>query len=680
MKVFEFHFNPKLKEDLILDSFCYEPEKGYEKKLGNLYIVGSLKNALPQNKRLLKKLAEVIKEKHYSSRTGSAERALKNSLKEANKFLDKISKSGDISWLGNLDFFILSIKDSKLNFSKVGDIKPLLIRDGQITDIEEKVQLEGLEPYPLKIFANIVSGKLAENDLLCILTNELFKFFEQEKILKKITKLSSFNNDQLKGILNEKKQSLNESSGIFLTIHFIREKSLREKQTISQDDLKAFSFKKIFSPVLKVFEKLPKLSFKKPIASRKKSTGGKRLKSFRIPKIKFEVPKIKLELPKKNRALLKINKLNQKKGLPFHKNTILVSGLIIILILGFAFSKFEQKRKIDIYAQKLKEIQGILELSESFLILKDTSPEAFKKSNSLLEESWNKILPLSKNLSFLPKEFSNQVIELENEILSKLYELNKLENIESPELLFEFNRKEFVPNNLISQNNDLYFFSPYLANVFILKSDNQKKIIETEKGVNLATRLNDSILFFLEPDKLIVLKDDQVLKSQLEPAYQEPNFNSLVPFYNNLYFLDRTTGQIIKYGFLKNLNWDNPLSWLNKKPEKTIRAQSMTIDSSIWILKENLIYKYYKGEFNQEFKINIFPETKDLSKIYTSPNIPYLYILEPLQKRIIVLAKDGQVIKQLQSEKFDNLLDFSVSENGETIYLLNGLKVYKINL
>jgi len=259
MKVFEFHFNPRSKEDLILDSFCYEPEKGYEKKLGSLYMVGSLKNALPQNKRLLKRLAEVVKEKHYSSRTGSAERALKASLKEANKFLDKISKSGDVSWLGNLDFFILSIKDSKLNFSKVGNIKPVLIRTGQITDIEEKIQLDDLEPYPLKIFASIVSGKLAENDLLCILTNRLFEFFKQERILKKIAKLSSLDNNQLKGVLNEKKQSLNELNGIFLAIHFIKEKSVEKKQIISQDDLEAFSFKKTFSPVLKVFEKFDNL-------------------------------------------------------------------------------------------------------------------------------------------------------------------------------------------------------------------------------------------------------------------------------------------------------------------------------------------------------------------------------------------------------------------------------------
>ncbi|XOB42433.1 MAG: hypothetical protein ACKKMP_03680 [Candidatus Nealsonbacteria bacterium] len=261
MKVFEFHFNPKLKEDLVLDSFCYEPESSYEKSLGSLYIVGLLKNTLPKNKRLLKRLAEVIKEKYYSSRTGSAERALKSSLKEANKFLDNISKSGDVSWLGNLDFFILSIKDSKLNFAKVGDIKPILIRAKQITNIDEKVQIEDIEPYPLKVFSNIVSGKLAEKDLVIVLTQDVFELFKQEKTLIKIAKLEYFNDKQFKDILNGQKNNLNEISGIFLLIQFIKENFTGKKQTISQKDLEKFSFKKIFAPVLKIFQKLPKRPF-----------------------------------------------------------------------------------------------------------------------------------------------------------------------------------------------------------------------------------------------------------------------------------------------------------------------------------------------------------------------------------------------------------------------------------
>ncbi|HDY72764.1 MAG TPA: hypothetical protein ENH90_01240 [bacterium] len=673
MRIFEFHFNPKLKEDLVLDSFCYEPEKAYEKRLGDLYIVGLLKNTLPQNKRLLKRLAEIIKEKYYSSRTDSSERALKSSLKEANKFLDSISKSGDVSWLGNLDFFILSIKDSKLNFAKVGDIKPILIRAGQITDIDKKVQIEDLEPYPLKVFSNIVSGKLAEKDLILVLTQDIFEFFKQEKILTKIAKLEFFDHKQFKKILNGQKKNLNEISGIFLLIQFIKETFAGKKQTISEKNLEKFSLKKIFAPVLKIFKKLPKKPFSIKIAIKKKKKG---LKGIKIPRIKFRAPKFNIRIFKKTFSLPKLKKIKGKKSL-LSQNLILISGLIILLVFGFAFSKFEQNRKIKIYSKQLEEIQEKLQLSESFLLLKDTNLEAFQKSNLLLEESWNKILIITKDLSLLPKDFTNQILELKNEISSKLLKLNKLEQIENPELVFEFNRLDFVPHNLLVNDDNIYFFSPYLKNIYDF---NAKRIIEINKVINSAIKLNNSALFFSKPDKLIILKNNEIFESEIQIPYQDFEFSDLASFHNNLYFIDKKIGQIIKYGFLNNFEWDKPVSWLNQKEEGAIGANSMAIDSSVWILKNNLIYKYYKGEFQKEFEINIFPNPKDLVKIYTSSNLSYLYILEPVQERIVILDKKGNIIKQFQSEKFDNLLDFAVSEDGNIIYLLNGLNIYKINL
>ncbi len=670
MRIFEFHFNPKLKEDLVLDSFCYEPEKAYEKRLGDLYIVGLLKNTLPKNRRLLKKLAEIIKEKYYNSRTNSAERALKSSLKEANKFLDSISKSGDVSWLGNLDFFILSINNSKLNFAKVGDIKPILIRAGQITDIDKKVQIEDLEPYPLKVFSNIVSGKLAERDLIIVLTQDIFEFFKQEKILTKIAKLEFFNNKQFKEILNGQKKNLNEVSGVFLLIQFIKESFVGKKQTISED-LEKFSLKKIFAPLLKIFQKLPKKLFNIKIITKKKKNW---LKGIKIPKIKFKLPKFNIKILKKAFPLSKLKETRKEKSV-LGQNLILISGLIILLVFGFIFSKFEQNKKMKIYSKQLEEIQEKLQLSESFLVLRDTKPEVFQKSNLLLEESWNKILLITKDLSLLPKDFTNQILELKNEISNKLLELNKLEQIEDPELVFEFNRSDFVPHNLLADGDNIYFFSPYLENIYDF---NEKRIIEINKTINSATRLSDSALFFSRPDKLIILKNNEIFESEIQTPYQDFEFSDLASFYNNIYFIDKKTGQIIKYNFINNFEWNKPVSWLNQEEKDIIGANSMAIDSSAWILKNNLIYKYHKGELQKELEINIFPNPKDFTKIYASSNLPYLYILEPIQRRIIVLKKDGQIVKQFQSQKFDNLLDFGITEN--TIYILNGLKVYTIKL
>src|SRR4030066_1004680 len=124
MQVFEFHFNPKKqnKDDFIFDSFCFEPSNIYEKRMGSLYLTGLLKNVLPQNVKFLDILAKKIKEKFYKAVSGSQEKSLKDTLKTANEHLEKIAKTGDVSWLGNLSFVVLSLKDYDLNFTKVGDL------------------------------------------------------------------------------------------------------------------------------------------------------------------------------------------------------------------------------------------------------------------------------------------------------------------------------------------------------------------------------------------------------------------------------------------------------------------------------------------------------------------------------------------------------------------------------
>lgn len=105
----------------------------------------------------------------------------------------------------------------------------------------------------------------------------------------------------------------------------------------------------------------------------------------------------------------------------------------------------------------------------------------------------------------------------------------------------------------------------------------------------------------------------------------------------------------------------------------------MAIDGSIWILnKDNSLERYYAGQYQETLKLDFFPYPKNFSKIFASANLPYLYLLEPNQNRIVIINKAGQIIKQFQSQKFNNLLDFAISEDGRTIWILNGLKVYQM--
>jgi len=655
MQVFEFHFNPKLKPDLIFDSFCYEPENIYERKMGSLYMVGLLKNVLPKNLQLLEKIAKLIKGEYYKKTIFTPEKSLKESLKETNEFLEGLAKRGDVSWLGNLSFAILALTPHqkpwwgvKLNFTKVGGIKIFLLRRGQIIDIDKKLRFQDIEPYPLKIFGNIVSGKLAENDLILVLTKEVFEFFQNENLLPEIGKLVPFNEIGFRKILNGKKEELSKISGALLAISLRKEVGYPAKGWVGKREIilpktsKEFSLKEVLAPFLRPFKK-------------------------------FQKPKINIPNPKELIRNL-ISFVIRRKVL--NKKLILILALILVLILGFIFSQLEERQKIRIYQKNLEEVNKKFNLAQGLLIL--DNPQAQKEANSLLKESLEKITPILKETQNLPKEFNVRILSQRDEILEKLYSLNKLEKIEEPELFFEFNREKFIPQKLVTLGDDLYFFSPYSKDLFKLNKNKNGELISVDKKFDLATMIADSILFFSKPNQLIVYRG--LTPVNLKEPYPDFNFDALSSFKGNLYFLDKKAGQIIKYPSTGSgqvpFSWGTPEFWL----KKAIVGKSIAVDGSVWVLEKDAISKYYAGNLQEKITPDIFPPPKDFSKIFTSPTLPYFYLLEPGQKRIVILTKAGEIIKQYQSQKFDNLLDFSVSEGTKIIYLLNGLKVYKINL
>jgi hypothetical protein len=143
--------------------------------------------------------------------------------------------------------------------------------------------------------------------------------------------------------------------------------------------------------------------------------------------------------------------------------------------------------------------------------------------------------------------------------------------------------------------------------------------------------------------------------------------------------------QIIQYQYspdpeTNSVSWQGPNPWLEKKITDAENIKSMTSDQGVWLLKlKNQLNYYIKGKLNKAIEVNTFPLVKNITKVWTSSSTPYLYLLEPKQQRVIVMDKTTtRVIKQYQSERFDNLKDLVVSDDDKEIYLLNGFKIYLI--
>ena len=137
--------------------------------------------------------------------------------------------------------------------------------------------------------------------------------------------------------------------------------------------------------------------------------------------------------------------------------------------------------------------------AEKFLIFKEE-----EKANILFKESWKEILPLTEKEGPL----KNEATSLRESIEEHLANLNKLEKIADPMLIFEFNPKDFIPQKMVIFRQDLYFFDPYSQNLFkINERGSESSLIQTlNQKFNLSTSLDDVILFFSKPDKIATLK------------------------------------------------------------------------------------------------------------------------------------------------------------------------------
>ncbi len=651
-QVFELHFNPKAKEDLIFDSFCYTPANVYEKRSGSLYLVGELKNALPQNSGLLDNLAKIIKGKFYAFPVQPIEEGLKKSLKRANEFLENEVKKDNTSWLGDLNFAVISLKNSNLNFTKVGDLKILLLRGNQIINIGKKLELQEIEPYPLKVFLNIVSGKLSTGDIIFISTKEVFDSFSKENLINEVAQISiegKFSEKKLKKILKNKEKILSEISGVCLLV-VLKPEFLPKRALSFEKEAPVFPIWQIFKPFVAKIKNFSKVS--------KKLLPGK--KALKIPP-----PVIPQKLLKKFRIFPKIKFSRVSK-----KKLILILALIFFLFLGFFIFKRGKETSLRETQNIFSEIQEKVDMAENFLILKDE-----KKANLLFKEAWEEILPLTK----AKHPLKNEILTLKESIEENLQDLNKLEKITTPEILSEFSEKEFSPQKVVGLDKILYFFNPYSKDIY--KFEKGEKIrIETDQKFNRAVLFDkNSILFFSEENSLIFLKENRFGEIfSLKFPYLDFSCNDFSSFGKNIYFLDGKSGKIIKYSSPFISSKEAPELWLNPETKKPIGGKSIAIDGSIWILnKENNVDRFYLGKYQETLILDFFPLPKNIEKILINRNLLHLFLLETEQSRIIVLDKSGQIVKQFQSGKFDNLKDFTVSDDG-TIYLLNGLKVYQI--
>ncbi len=359
--------------------------------------------------------------------------------------------------------------------------------------------------------------------------------------------------------------------------------------------------------------------------------------------IKIKPLKINLRLPSFKKPTLKKKSLL----LPLLLLGVIALGSVVIGIENSVrFGK--EKEKISLIEEKISSARN----EEDFLLM----TEALSDLESLMKE---KI------------KYKEEVFLLYDGLEKELLNISLREELEEIELIGEI--KGINPDQIISKNNKVYLFSSTSPLMVVLSSLTREEVtypLPAENNIKLSSSSGNKIVLFSSPDDLTSIENEKISITKINFAYDNQKYISLSSFLKRPYFLD-DQGNIFRY--LENA----PLPWIKEKEELVKNPISLAIDGSIFILsKEGKIHRYHEGEKREIIEPFIFPSLLSAEKIYTSPESP-IFVIDSKEERIVIISKDGHLIKQIFNEKLSNLRDISI--DGEKIYLLIGKEVYSTN-
>lgn len=620
----------------------------------------SIKKYLDLAEEITKIIINGFKTYYYSEESlkgKEIEEIFENSLQKLNRLIyqEIIGSKFFKILIKNLSAVISLIREDEIYFSPVGSVKVFILKKKRMIDlISQEITFT-----PEKIFSQIISGKLEENDVLFFSTENFLDYFTSEKLNSIVSKLSADESiKEISHLLENLKDKI--SLGAFLIkkeLEISKEIPKREIVEIKKAPVKI----KITPEKEKVEEILVKEKISEPVVEKKQE----------------EILISKKPIVKKKISLGFIPKIFKTISLPrLNLNIFLVAVLVIFLILSLISGKIREKELTKFFLT-FQEIQAKNAILEASLASKD-----LKKANALAEEIQNKIGQIQAKTK-IEKEILENFKKNFQENIDKIYGLVR---IKEPKIIVDFSSldKNGEIINLIKINEDFLVFNKRTKEIygFNQKKDKISSLAKIDlpifqKMINYS--LDEILLATQNKIQLFNLKNKKIFSIKLETSEKNFFISDLKIYDGKLYILNQKTNQILKYLPLES-GFGQENLWLKEKIDlKSI--VSFAIDGSIYLLKDSgQLTKFFRGK-KQSFNLeNIYPPLNKPIKVETNEKMRNIYILEPINKRVLIFNKTGYFIKQITSDKFSELKDFLVDERETKIWLLDGNKIVEINL
>ncbi len=371
------------------------------------------------------------------------------------------------------------------------------------------------------------------------------------------------------------------------------------------------------------------------------------------------------------------------------RKTLLLAAVILIFILAqsiiYLSRRDETKKQQEIYGNYIIQAEQMQQDAEASLLYGD-------------EDGARLLLTQAEQLiSSIPqkdreKRYQADIAGVMNKIEALYTRTKHINNIADPLALADITKAKegYQAAGLVGIfGEEIISFSLTAPEIIETNNNTKESLAVSYAEISgqlplLAFPLNNRTgLIYLDSDT--ILEYDSVNNTFASAGIEFENIDRQLAgsavYLNRLYFLDAKNNQIFRHQKAGG-NYQPGTSWLTDENIDVKNGVDLAIDGSIYVLRsDGALSKYFQGSLDAEFSLKtIDPALTSATALFTSEDTEYIYILDSVQKRLLVFNKKGSLKNQYTSEAFDNLKDFAVDPANKKAYLLNNTTIYQIDL
>lgn len=385
-------------------------------------------------------------------------------------------------------------------------------------------------------------------------------------------------------------------------------------------------------------------------------------------------------LPKIPKFNLNLSSFKVLRFFPRGGRGRLILGIILLLIVaggvGFQFKRNKDAQQTVVFNQYLQQAKDDFNAAEG---LKTLNPGEAKNKLDSAKQNLDKALNLKAN--------DQEALDLKNKLAEGSEQV--LQQFASTFDLFldlDLIKKGFSAQSLSLSAGRLLVLDPNTKTLATINMDRKSQEIvsgEDELGEASFASINENIAVVYSSDKGVLRVDtnNQKVVSVAKTDKEWGDIKDVAAFGSNFYLLDSGKNQIWKY-LPSSSGYSDKREYLTSETKADFNgAKKIQIESSIYVLKEGgEILRFTKG-VSDHFSIGGLDKgIKGPKSFFASPEAENIYILDSDNSRLVVVNKTGGYVSQYQGDKFGSASDLVVDEEGKKVYLLEGSKIYSMDL